>query len=388
MSARSLLAAFGLAAGFLVGTLAAPTDAQQTTSTWRAPRTPSGDPDLQGTWTNVTATPLERPRDLAGKPVLTEEERAERFRQFTLETTTDAVPRAGSAGSHNEYWRERGVLLQRTSLLVDPPDGRLPPLTPEAQQVRSRLAAARRTSPADGPESRDLFERCVTRGLPGTMMGNFYNHNYEILQTPDHVVIFAEMIHDVRIIPLDGRPHVDRRIGQWLGDSRGRWEGDTLVVETTNLRAVDQTTISRGLGVITLGTSAAARVIERFTRRGPEATAGLLPYTPWRVSCARCGVKVRAGAVADGSSVFTAATVRPGADSRAAPAGCGTSLREVRLEPETRNSRGRTARPPPAGSSAAVVEQLAGCGGRCVGRTGCGRRDWCGAGCRAPAAAS
>ena len=271
MSARSLLAAFGLAAGFLVGTLAAPTDAQQTTSSWRAPRTPSGDPDLQGTWTNVTATPLERPRDLAGKPVLTEEERAERFRQFTLETTTDAVPRAGSAGSHNEYWRERGVLLQRTSLLVDPPDGRLPPLTPEAQQVRSRLAAARRTGPADGPESRDLFERCVTRGLPGTMMGNFYNHNYEILQTPDHVVILAEMIHDARIIPLDGRPHVDRRIGQWLGDSRGRWEGDTLVVETANLRAVDQTTISRGLGVITLGTSAAARVIERFTRRGPEA---------------------------------------------------------------------------------------------------------------------
>ena len=143
MSARSLLAAFGLTAGFLVGTLAAPTDAQQTTSSWRAPRTPSGDPDLQGTWTNVTATPLERPRDLAGKPVLTEEERAERFRQFTLETTTDAVPRAGSAGSHNEYWRERGVLLQRTSLLVDPPDGRLPPLTPEAQQVRSRTGEPR-----------------------------------------------------------------------------------------------------------------------------------------------------------------------------------------------------------------------------------------------------
>ena len=271
MSARSLLAAFGLAAGFLVGTLAEPADAQPTTSTWRAPGTPWGDPDLQGTWTNVAATPLERPRDLAGKPVLTEEERAERFRQFTLETTTDTAPPAGSAGSHNEYWRERGVLLQRTSLLVDPPDGRLPPLTREAQQARSRLAAARRTSPADGPESRDLFERCVTRGLPGTMMGNFYNHNYEILQTPDHVVILAEMIHDARIIPLDGRPHVDRWIGQWLGDSRGRWEGDTLVVETTNLRAVDQTTISRGLGVITLGTSAAARVVERFTRRGPEA---------------------------------------------------------------------------------------------------------------------
>ena len=237
----------------------------------RAPRTAWGHPDLQGTWTNVTATPLERPPDLAGKSVLTEEERAERFRQFTRETTTDTVPRVGSTGSHNEYWRERGVLLRRTSLLVDPPDGRLPPLTPEGRRVRDGLATAWKTAPADGPESRDLFERCVTRGLPGTMMGNFYNHNYEILQTPDHVVVLAEMIHDARIIPLHGRPHVDPRIGQWLGDSRGRWEGDTLVVETTNLRAVDQTTISRGLGVITLGTSTAARIVERFTRRGPDA---------------------------------------------------------------------------------------------------------------------
>ena len=270
-SARSLLATLGLAAAFFVGAPAAPIDAQQTTETWRAPRTPWGDPDLQGTWTNVTATPLERPRDLAGQPVLTEEERADRFHQFTQETSTDAAPPAGSTGSHNEYWRERGVLLERTSLLVDPPDGRLPPLTPEARATRVRLSAARRTGPADGPESRDLFERCVTRGLPGTMMGNFYNHNYEILQTPDHVVIVAEMIHDARIVPLDGRPHVDRRIGQWPGDSRGRWEDDTLVVETTNLRAVDRTTISRGLGVITLGTSTAARVVERFTRRGPEA---------------------------------------------------------------------------------------------------------------------
>ena len=236
-----------------------------------APRTAWGDPDLRGTWTNVTATPLERPRDLAGQSVLTEDERAERFRQFTLETTTDTVPRAGSTGSHNESWRERGVLLRRTSLLVDPPDGRLPPLTPAGQRARDRLRAAWTTAPADGPESRDLFERCITRGLPGTMMGNFYNHNYEILQTPDHVVILAEMIHDARIIPLDGRPHVDRRIGQWLGDPRGWWEGDTLVIETTNLRAVDQTTISRGLGVITLGTSAAGRVVERFTRRGPDA---------------------------------------------------------------------------------------------------------------------
>ena len=271
MSARSFIVMSGLAAGIVVGALAVAVNAQEpASSTWRAPRTPWGDPDLQGTWTNVTATPLERPRELAGTQVLTDEERAERFRQFIQEISTDTVPRAGSAGSHNEYWRERGTFLHRTSLLVDPPDGRLPALTAEGQEVQSRQAAAWRTSPADGPESRDLFERCVTRGLPGTMMGNFYNHNYQILQTGDYVVIFAEMIHDVRIISLDGPPHVGRQIGQWLGDSRGHWEGDTLVVETTNLRAVDQTTISRGLGVITLGTSAAARVIERFTRLGAD----------------------------------------------------------------------------------------------------------------------
>ena len=273
MSARSVTAICGLAAGLVVGTLAATVAAQNpASSTWQALRTPWGDPDLQGTWTNVTATPLERPRELEDKPLLTEEERAERFRQFTQEINTDTVPQPDSAGSHNEYWRERGTFLQRTSLLVDPPDGRLPPLTPEGQQAQSDQAEAWRF--ADGPESRDLLERCITRGLPGAMMGNFYNHNYQILQTRDYVVIFVEMIHDARIIPLDGRPHVGRQMRQWLGDSRGRWEGDTLVVETANLRAVDQTTISRGLGVITLGTSAAARVIERFTR----LDAGAMDY--------------------------------------------------------------------------------------------------------------
>lgn len=139
-------------------------------------------------------------------------------------------------------------------------------MTLEGQKEQTQLAESRKTSPADGPESRSLFERCITRGLPGAMMGDFYNHNYHILQTPGYAVISVEMIHDVRIIPLDGRPHVARQIRQWLGDSRGRWEGNTLRVETINFKNISDRSINSMLGVIMFGTSATARVVERFTR--------------------------------------------------------------------------------------------------------------------------
>jgi hypothetical protein len=268
MNHRFLVLMGVLAAGIgVVAVLAATANAQTaTSSSGSAPRTPWGDPDLQGMWTNATATPLERPKELEGKQVLTDEERAERDRQVAQENSTDNAPPAGNPGSHNEFWRERGGLVKRTSLLVDPPDGKLPPLTPEGQKAQTQLVEARKTSPADGPESRSLFERCITRGLPGAMMGDFYNHNYHILQTPGYVVISVEMIHDVRIIPLDGRPHVGQQIRQWLGDSRGRWEGNTLIVETTNLNNVSDRSINRMLGVVMFGTSTTARVIERFTR--------------------------------------------------------------------------------------------------------------------------
>jgi hypothetical protein len=257
-----LAAAIGLVAG-----LAPAANAQTATVRARsAPRTPWGDPDLQGMWTNATATPLERSKDLEGKLVLADDELAERDRQVAQENSTDNAPAAGNPGSHNEFWRERGKLGKRTSLLVDPPDGRLPLLTREGQTAQTQLAEARKMGPADGPESRSLFERCITRGLPGAMMGNFYNHNYHILQTPGYVVISVEMIHDARIIPLDGRPHVGQQIRQWLGDSRGRWDGNTLIVETTNLNNISDRTINRALGIIMFGTSATARVIERFTR--------------------------------------------------------------------------------------------------------------------------
>jgi hypothetical protein len=247
----------------------APTPAAQAATSaapkvWTSPRTPWGDPDLHGLWTNATVTPFERPRELAGKQVLTEEEAAA-FEKRAVQTS-DADRRDGAgtdadvARAYNEFWYERGtkvVPTRRTSLVVDPPDGRIPPLTPEAQRKADARAAARRHSPADGPEDRSLVERCILWGTAGPPMLPFgYNSNYQILQTPGQVAILIEMIHDVRIIPLDARPHAPQDIRQWLGDSRGRWEGNTLVVDTTNF--TDKTNFR--------GSGEHLHLIERFTR--------------------------------------------------------------------------------------------------------------------------
>ena len=227
-------------------------------------RTPWGHPDLQGTWTNTTTTPLERPEDLAGKEVLTDEELATRAEEVAARASLDNRPRE-QVGAYNEFWVERGTLNTRTSLLVDPADGRLPALMPTEVERRADHAAARAAHPADSYEDRSAYDRCISRGLPGSMMPGFYNHNYQILQTPEHVVILVEMIHDARIIPLDGRPHASTQIKQWLGDSRGWWEGDTLVVETTNLtsKAADRSRTTFGAGRHTT-------VVERFTRTAAD----------------------------------------------------------------------------------------------------------------------
>jgi hypothetical protein len=226
-------------------------------------RTPWGDPDLQGLWTNVTITPLERPAELAGKPVLTEQEAAEYERRTNQ--ARDADSRAGGTEAdlgraYNQFWYDRGTKVvgnRRTSLIVDPPDGRVPPLTPEAQKRAEARVAARKRSPADGPEDRSLPERCIlwpTAGPP--MLPAGYNNNYQILQTPAYVVILIEMIHDVRVIPLDGRPHLPSAMRQWTGDSRGRWDGNTLVVTTTNF--TDKTNFR--------GASENLKLVERLTR--------------------------------------------------------------------------------------------------------------------------
>jgi hypothetical protein len=208
--------------------------------TWIAPRTPDGQPDLQGIWSNATLTPLERPRELAVKEFFTEKEAAEYEKQLLLQNNADRRrnddPETDVLLAYNDSWYDRGtkvVPTRRTSLIVDPPDGRIPALTQEAQKREAaRAEARRRRGPADSWEDRNLGERCLTRGAPKLPSG--YNNNFLILQTPGYVAILQEMIHEVRIIPLDGRPHVEQNIRQWLGDSRGHWEGNTLVVDTTN----------------------------------------------------------------------------------------------------------------------------------------------------------
>jgi hypothetical protein len=225
----------------------------------KVPRTPWGHPDLQGTWTNATTTPLERPAAMSGKDVLTDEER--RALDARAAANADRPPRPGDTGAYNSFWMETGLALNRTSLIVDPADGRLPPLTAEAKRREDALEAARREPPGSW-EDLNLFERCITRGMPGAMMPGFYNHNYQILQTPDHVAFNVEM-SAYRIVPLDRRPHISSGIRQWLGDSRAHWEGDTLVVETTNL--TDRVHERRRSNTV-FGGSGQTTLVERFTR--------------------------------------------------------------------------------------------------------------------------
>ncbi len=231
--------------------------------TWTVSRTPWGHPDLQGIWSTATITPFERLAELSGKEFFTEKEAAE-FEQRTLKATNqdrrDGGAEADVARAYNDFWWDRGtkvVPTRRTSLVVDPVDGRLPTLTAEAQRKQNARAEARKArGPADFPEDRNLWERCITRGVPNVMLPQPYNNNYQVYQTPGHVVIIAEMIHDARIIPLDGRSHLPKNVRQWMGDPVGRWEGDTLVVETTNF--TDKTNYR--------GSGENLRIVERFTR--------------------------------------------------------------------------------------------------------------------------
>ena len=217
-----------------------------------AGQAPGGQPDLRGLWTNSTTTPLERPSAMADRAVLTDEEVAALDAQAV--GRNDRPPRPGDPGTYNEFWWERGTRLKRTSLVVAPPDGRIPTMTADGE---ARAGWARG---GDAWTDRNLAERCITRGAPKRPGG--YNNNFLILQTPGYVAILQEMIHEVRIIPLDGRPHVGDDIRLWMGDSRGRWEGDTLVVETTNFS--DQIVFNSYN--CCPGAGANLRLVERFTR--------------------------------------------------------------------------------------------------------------------------
>jgi len=258
---------------------------------WVAPKTPWGHPDLQGIWDTASGIPLERAKALGTKAVLTAEEiKAQREQEAKRRKATEdqnaavrATPSiaakltptelAGIVGPSVDFspgLPTNRATSARTSLIVDPPDGRIPPVTPEAMaRLKAREAARAHRGEGDSWEDRNSWERCITRTLPLNMLST-YNSNYQILQTPDHVVILVEMIHEARIIPLDGRPHLRQGLQQWLGDSRGRWEGNTLVVETTNFAPkLDGGTIMPSHPNIVFthrGSGETLTLVERFTR--------------------------------------------------------------------------------------------------------------------------
>jgi len=235
------------------------------------PRTPWGDPDLQGVWNDATSTPLQRPNG-AGKDVLTDEEAASFQDELANDLSRDRRDGGADADvnrAYNEHWMDSRRLKitadRRTSLIVDPPDGRIPPLvklSPEREKVRAERAAANARFNAGLPatyKDMSLPVRCIIRTDSPPYLPTIYNNDFQIFQSPGLVVIAPEMIHSARMIPVDGRPHLGKNLRQWLGDSRGHWEGDTLVVETTNFRKDD--------GVIFQNADPDTfRITERFTR--------------------------------------------------------------------------------------------------------------------------
>jgi len=246
--------------------------AQTPFRTYTPPKTAWGDPDLQGIFTNATITPFERPAEVAGKEFLTEKE-ARELEARAAESRIDQPPPPGNPGSYNQLWFDRGttaVSTHRSSLVIDPPDGRVPPLTEAAQKVIAERAKFRNGHEADAPEYRSLQERCIWWSATGPpIIPTGYNNNYRIVQAPGYVVIVSEMIHDARIIPLDGHAHLPQNIRQYLGDSRGHWESNTLVVDTTNFN--NQTKLEFGRPpASTRGIGDKAHVVERFTRTAPD----------------------------------------------------------------------------------------------------------------------
>jgi len=267
----------------------------QPTPTSSVPRLADGRPDLNGMWTFATLTPLERPAEMAGKATLTEQEAAA-IEKRTLEVQNrdrrdgEGAGGRGSDGrsdldrAYNQFWWDYGTKVvgtRRTSLIVDPPDGRIPPLLPDAARRQAERAAVE-SGPPNGPEDRPLRERCLnilTAGPP--MLPGPYNNNVQFFQTPGLVAIHSEMIHDTRLVPIGGPPHLPPTIRQWLGDSCGRWESDTLVVETTNFTGK---TAFRG-------STSSLHLVERFTRASADTL--LYEFTvsdpaawarPWRVA--------------------------------------------------------------------------------------------------------
>jgi hypothetical protein len=256
-------AIFGIATVPVVGQVSIPVE-KLAPKNWTAPRTPWGDPDLQGYYTNTyeAGTPLERPARFAGRRLedVGGEELAtlrREIQQQTIDRTSD--PLSGPNWFNENLAHDRGI---QAWLIVDPPDGKIPAETPEARtRAAARQQSRRSRGAADSYTDFNLYDRCITRGLPGSMMPAIYGNSYQILQGPGYVAILYEMIHETRVIPLDGRPHGSSAIREYMGEPRGHWEGETLVVETVNFR--DESAY-RGANGSTL------RITERFTRIGPD----------------------------------------------------------------------------------------------------------------------
>jgi hypothetical protein len=256
-------------------------------TSYQPPRLLDGKPDLQGVWDFRTLTPLERPEDAASKARLTSEEAAAIEAKAAARSAADDARKAGVAPlpagrnlgpAYNDFWLDRGARVvedQRTSLIVDPPDGRLPALRPG---VEKQVGSLQEDLPGKHPvriraagigtgtyEDRGLAERCILGFNAGPpIVPGGYNQNIQIFQTPTHVAILNEMVHDARIVPLDGRAHLSSTIRQWMGDSRGHWEGDTLVIETTNF--TDKTASFNPSVTMAIGTGVTLRLTERFRR--------------------------------------------------------------------------------------------------------------------------
>lgn len=244
----------------------APAAAGTPATRWTPPKTAWGEPSLEGTWTNETLTPFERPAALAGKPFFTRQEAREyEQRAATSRERNDGSSAPGDVGTYNQAWTDAGervVSTLQTSLVVDPPDGRVP-VKPETMATKQRYEEQL----GDAPEFMSPWDRCITRGIPGGFFPAGYNNAYQIFQMPGYVVIHYEMIHNARIIPTDNRPHKPSHLRFWDGDSVGHWEGNTLVVDVSNFNGKGWTATNAAAGRIRgVLQSDAAHAVERFTR--------------------------------------------------------------------------------------------------------------------------
>ena len=236
------------------------------TAKWTMPRTPWGDPDLQGMWPidKLNGTPLQRPANFGERRLLTDEEFAERSERLAgLNARYDDEIKNHKMG--NGHWTEMGQPNRLTSLISEPANGRLPALTAEGERKSATMTSSWSNIPFDRVSDFNPLDRCITRGLPASMFPFMYNSGIEIMQAPGYVVIRLELIHETRIVPLDGRAPLSGAIRHWLGESRGRWDGDTLVIDTTNFNGESPMTIV-GPGGKPIPTSERLRIVERFTR--------------------------------------------------------------------------------------------------------------------------